>query len=117
MPNAIPCRNEVVLARKFPCADIGVMECNVRMALFRQLDHPTGDIETLYLKPIADQKIDDPPAASTTDIESATSLFQESESALVLLDAIVSRKFIAIPLVGELVITFRSEDRRVGKDV
>ena len=75
MPNAVPCRNEVVLSRKFPFADIGVMECDVRMALFRQFDHPTRDIETLYLKPIADQKIDDSPAASTTNITGVGSFF------------------------------------------
>ena len=77
------------------------------MALFRQFDHPTRDIETLYVKATANQKIDDSPAASTTDIEGAAFFFQESDSALVLLDAIVSRKFFAIPLFGELVVAFR----------
>ena len=75
MPNAIPCRDEIVLSRKFPFADIGVMECDVRMALFRQFDHPTRDIETLYVKATANQKIDDSPAASTTDIKGAAFFF------------------------------------------
>jgi hypothetical protein len=75
MPNAIPCRNEVVLSRKFPFADIGMVECDVRMALFRQFDHPTRDIETLYIEATANQKIDDSPAASTTDIKGVVSFF------------------------------------------
>ncbi len=75
MPNAIPCRDEVVLSRKLPFADIGMVECDVRMALFRQFDHPTRDIETLYVKATANQKIDDSPAASTTDIKGAAFFF------------------------------------------
>ena len=84
MPNAIPCRDEVVLYLKFPFADIGVVKCDVRMALFRQFDHPTRDIETLYVKATANQKIDDSPAASTTDVEGAAVFLYESDSALVL---------------------------------
>ena len=64
------------------------------------------NIKTLYIKPTADQKIDDSPAASTTDIKGAAFFFYESESPLVLLDAIGSRELIAIPLFGELVIAF-----------
>ena len=75
MPNAIPCRNEVVVPSKLPFADVGVMECDVRMALFRQFDHPTRDIETFYVKATANQKIDDSPAASTTDIKGAAFFF------------------------------------------
>ena len=52
-----------------------MVECDVRMALFRQFDHPTRDIETLYVKATANQKIDDSPAASTTDIEGAAFFF------------------------------------------
>ena len=107
MPNAIPCRDEVVLSRKFPFADIGVMERDVWMALFRHFDHPSRDIEALYVKATANQKIDDAPTASTTDVEGAAFFFQESESAPVLLDAVISREFIAVPLFGEPVVTFR----------
>jgi hypothetical protein len=46
----------VVLSRKIPFADIGMVEIDVRMAPFRQFNHSTRKIETLDIKAVVHQK-------------------------------------------------------------
>src|SRR5262245_41154287 len=92
MPNAIPGRNEVVRSRKIPFADIGMVEIDVRMTAFRQFNHAARKIETLGIKAVVRQKVNNSPATSTTNIKRSALLFEKGDGSLMLHNAITSLK-------------------------
>jgi len=56
---------------------------------------------------MAFQEIDNSPAASATNIQRTTLMFDKGNGSLVLLNPIVSRERITVPMICELVIALR----------
>lgn len=68
VPDAIPGGDKIVLNRKLPFANVGVVERDLRMAAPRKLEHPLRNVEPCSIESMLDQEVQDPPAAAAADV-------------------------------------------------
>src|SRR4051794_5205053 len=108
MPDAVPCRDEIVAGGEHKGADIRVMKGDTRMFRPRQGDHLRGQVEALDFKAAMKQKLNDSSAAAATDIERPATLRGESDRSLMLGDATLRIEFGTRPMRRKFVVTGRS---------
>jgi len=78
---AIPSRDQVVLARQLPRANIAYRKISIRISYSCQCDHRFRDIQPSALEPALLKDFYKPPFAPTANVQCMTAVLHELESA------------------------------------